>query len=42
MLMRQNGKEADGWPDLLFWRPVIVTPRAAVMPIFAAVAPAVI
>jgi len=42
MLMRQNGKEADGWRDLPFWWPVIVTPRAAVTSIFAAAAPAVI
>jgi len=42
MLLRQNGKEADGWRDLPFWWPVIVTPRAAVTSIFAAAAPAVI
>jgi len=41
MLMRQNGKESDGWRDLPFWWPVIVTPRSAVTSVFAAAEPAV-
>jgi len=35
MLLRQNGKEAEGWRGLPFWWPVIVTPRSAVTAIFA-------
>jgi hypothetical protein len=41
-LLRQNGTKAQGWNDLPFWWPVIVTPRSAVTSIFAtdeAVAP---
>jgi hypothetical protein len=35
MLLRQKGDVAQGWRDLPFWWPVIVTPRAAVTAIFA-------
>jgi hypothetical protein len=35
MLLRQNGEEANGWRDLPFWWPVIVTPKSAVTSIFA-------
>jgi len=39
MLFRQNGEQADGWRDLEFWWPVIVTPRGAVTSIFASAEP---
>jgi len=35
MLLRQNGKEDQGWRGLPFWWPVIVTPRSAATAIFA-------
>jgi len=39
MLFRQNGEEARGGRDLAFWWPVIVTPRRAVISIFASAEP---
>ncbi len=39
MLLRQNGKEADGWRDLPFWWPVIVTPDKAITSVFASATP---
>ncbi len=41
MLLRQKGEEADGWRDLPFWWPVIVTPQSAVTSVFASGGPAV-
>ena len=41
MLLRQNGREVDGWRDLPFWWPVIVTPNSSVTSVFAAQSPAV-
>jgi hypothetical protein len=41
MLLRQNGEEANGWRDLPFWWPVIVTPKSAVTSIFATDVPAI-
>ena len=35
MLLRQKGEVAQGWRDLPFWWPVIVTPRSAITAIFA-------
>jgi hypothetical protein len=35
MLLRQKGALAQGWRDLPFWWPVIVTPRSAITAIFA-------
>lgn len=40
MLLRQNGEASNGWRDLPFWWPVIVTPRSAVTSIFATDEPA--
>lgn len=39
MLLRQNGKETDGWRDLPFWWPVIVTPDQAITSVFASATP---
>jgi hypothetical protein len=39
MLLRQNGKETDGWRDLPFWWPVIVTPEQAITSVFASASP---
>lgn len=36
LMLRQEGAESDGWRDLPFWWPVIVTPRNAVTSIFVA------
>lgn len=41
MLFRQNGREENGWRDLPFWWPVIVTPQSAVTSIFATDTPAI-
>jgi len=41
MLLRQNGEESNGWRDLPFWWPVIVTPKSAVTSIFSTDVPAV-
>lgn len=35
MMLRQNGKEEQGWRGLPFWWPVIVTPRTALTAVFA-------
>jgi len=39
ILLRQNGKEEDGWRGLPFWWPVIVTPRNSITSVFAAESP---
>lgn len=39
MLLRQNGKEENGWRGLPFWWPVVVTPAHAITSVFAAEAP---
>ena len=39
MLLRQNGKDEDGWKGLPFWWPVLVTPRNAITSVFAAETP---
>ncbi len=36
ILLRENGKESDGWRDLPFWWPVVVTPTNAITSVFAA------
>jgi len=35
MLLRQNGKEEDGWRGLPFWWPVIMTPETSVTVVFS-------
>jgi hypothetical protein len=39
MLLRQNGRETDGWRDLPFWWPVVVTPDQAITSVFASTTP---
>lgn len=39
ILLRQNGKEEDGWRGLPFWWPVVITPTNAITSVFAAEAP---
>jgi len=36
LMLRQNGEEADGWRDLPFWWPVVVSPRNAITSVFTA------
>lgn len=36
LLLRQNGKEENGWRGLAFWWPVVVTPRNSITSVFAA------
>jgi len=36
LMMRQNGVESDGWRDLPFWWPVIVSPINAITSVFSA------
>ena len=40
LLFRQNGNQVQGWRDLPFWWPVIITPDNAVPSVFAAESPA--
>jgi len=40
ILLRQNGAQTDGWRDLPFWWPVVISPEKAVTSIFAAETPA--
>jgi hypothetical protein len=38
-MLRQNGAESDGWRDLPFWWPVIVSPIHAITSVFSATGP---
>lgn len=41
MLLRQNGKEEQGWRGLPFWWPVLVAPRRAATMVYSAAEPTV-